>query len=382
MSRTNVRQRQRILARRRMHDRADRAVVAVEAAAAEALEVVVVGEADVGVGVDVGAVGPGVVGVGGDVRLRRVDDAVQDAEHAQVVALQVVGDERRRTQRVVGQEDARRLPRRQLLAIAEDAGAGADRGLAMDQGVAPDLLAGRRVDEQRDHVVRRADARQPGQAEGAVLARQHDQLGQPRRRSAGARRSPPPGPARPRPRAPASWRCRGPRDRRCRTPISTPAAERWRTSWAPKIRASPAYWSKRSWTRPSSIVSSTLDRRRRPPVRSIVWMRWPQVAAVSPVAAIEAARPRTGSGAPCPTSTAPSGARNSPSASGASRGRTHRVSSGVSMMSSQILTRYRPERTPCGGLRLRSGDAGRRRPSRRRHPPRRARTSPSSARSG
>ena len=110
---------------------------------------------------------------------------------------------------------------------------------------------------------------------------------------------------------------------------STPAAERCRTSCAPKIRASPAYWSKRSWTRPSSIVSSTLDRRRRPPVRSMAWMRWPQVAAVSPVAAIEVACPRTGSWTPCPASTAPSGARNSPNASGASRGRTHRVSSGV-----------------------------------------------------
>ena len=47
-------------------------------------------------------------------------------------------------------------------------------------------------------------------------------------------------------------------DRPDRTPRRRRRAERWRTICAPKTRASPTYWSKRSWTRPSIIVSSRL----------------------------------------------------------------------------------------------------------------------------
>ena len=190
------------------------------------------------------------------------------SQHAAVVALQVVGDERRRAQRVVGQEHARGLARRELLAIAEDAGARADRGLAMDQACSarpPRRSSRRRTARPCRWTCGRATARSGGRCRLHAAARPVPAAA---RRSARARRWPRRGRPRPGPRGSASWRCRGARDRALPNTDSTPAAERCRTSCAPKIRASPAYWSKRSWTRPSSIVSSTLDRRRTPVGRS------------------------------------------------------------------------------------------------------------------
>ena len=145
--------------RHRMHDRANRPIVVVEAAAAEALEEVVVGPAEIHVRVDDRRIRPVVVGVAGDVALRRVDEPFENVDRASQIAAHVERDNRRRPQPVVGEIAAADAVDADLLFIAERAAAAADGGLGLDVRDALDFGAGLRVDEQAEDVAARRDVR-------------------------------------------------------------------------------------------------------------------------------------------------------------------------------------------------------------------------------
>ena len=243
----------------------------------------------------------------------------------------------------------------------------------MDQRVAPDLLAGRRVDEQRDDVAARIDAGQPGQAEGAVFTRQHDQFGQPRgnRLAPGDRHH-------------AGHRVRGGKGRR-RGDAEVLGEDVAEHRFDAGGRALPhelgAEDPRLAHVLVEAIVDTPLDHR--------VLDARSQAQAAGALHGLDALAPgRRG--------VAGGGNRRGPPANRllGALPREH----GAERRQEQSERQRREPRTHPSRevrcqhdvfadpsvciLRLRSGNARRPRPSRRRHPPRRARTSPSSARSG
>ena len=144
-------------------DGADRTIVVVEPAAAEALEVVVVGPAEIHVRVDDGAVGPVVVGVAGDVALRRVDEASRMRSCAsdcpRMSSVMIVGGRS-------GSSAKKAPPTRSTLIFFSSPNTPRPLPTAdwrLDVRDALDLGAGLRVDEEAEDVAARGDDDLPDQ---------------------------------------------------------------------------------------------------------------------------------------------------------------------------------------------------------------------------